>query len=343
MTVCPVYDLLVLIQAKAWESVLKRVGTPGIMSFNDVMPIEKADKYLDIAFSRAYALGAIKNNENIFSQRRKELKKLDLIKGTLISKINGILKKFPRSSDFNGFYYELLKVTLNEKRLDDSLKDLVWATEKIAEISHSHAGLITKCSDAGELKKKMKNYIGRVSSIIKKISPSLLYLDHARREFKEYPMMKTDLFTVCIAGFPNVGKSTLLGKLTTSKPEIKNYAFTTKRMNLGYAEIDGRKVQFIDAPGTLARLDKMNNIEKQAYLALKYQANIIVFIFDLTHTYPLEDQRRLFENVKEYEKPIIIYLSKTDIIDEDIVSSFKTGHDMIKDVDELRKEIVKKF
>jgi nucleolar GTP-binding protein len=319
------------------------MSTPSFMSFHDVKPVEKADKYLDIAFSRAYALGAIKNNENVFSQRRKELKKLDLIKGTLISKLNGLLRDFPRQDDFSGFYLELFKVTINEGKYDNSLKDLLWATEKIVEISHSHAGVLTRCTDAAGLKKAMKDYIGRVSSIIKKISPSLLYLDHARREFKEYPMMKTDLFTVCIAGFPNVGKSTLLGKITTSKPEIKNYAFTTKRLNLGYAEMGGRKVQFIDAPGTLARVDKMNNIEKQAYLALKYQANIIVFIYDLTHTYPLEDQRRLFENVKGYEKPIIIYLSKTDIIDEDIVNDFKTGHEMIKDVDELRKEIVKKF
>lgn len=330
-------------QSPAWESVLKRVSTPGFMSFHDVKPVEKADKYLDIAFSRAYAKGAIKKNENIFTQRRRELAKLDLIKGTLISKLNGLLRDFPRPDDFSGFYRELFKVTLNEGKYENSIKDLKWAGEKIAEISHSHAGLITRCPDADDLKKKMKNYIGRVSSIIKKISPSLLYLDHARREFKDYPMMKIDLFTVCIAGFPNVGKSTLLGKLTTSKPEIKNYAFTTKRLNLGYAEMGGRKVQFIDTPGTLARIDKMNNIEKQAYLAMKYQANLIVFIFDLTHTYPLEDQRRLFENVKEYEKPVIIYLSKTDIIDESIVNEFKTGYEMIKDVNELRKEMIKEF
>ena len=40
---------------------------------------------------------------------------------------------------------------------------------------------------------------------------------------------------VALFGFPNVGKSTLLSKLTPSKPKIANYSFTTKRINMGYS------------------------------------------------------------------------------------------------------------
>ena len=137
------------------------------------------------------------------------------------------------------------------------------------------------------------------------------------------PAVIKQMPTVCIAGFPNVGKSTLLGKITTSKPEIKNYAFTTKTLNMGYMSAGKEdNVQVIDTPGTLAREDKMNNIEKQAYLAIKYQADLIVYVFDPTDTYPIEDQEALFELMKKYRKPIVVYLSKTDIATKQQIKRF---------------------
>jgi nucleolar GTP-binding protein len=155
----------------------------------------------------------------------------------------------------------------------------------------------------------------------------------------DFPVIKTDLFSVCIAGFPNVGKTTLLSKLTVSKPDIQAYAFTTKQLNLGYAEMQGQKIQFIDTPGTLARPEKMNNIEKQAYLAIKYVADLVLYIFDITEPYPLEDQKKLLENLKEFRKPIILYLSKTDILEQDLINKFRQDFKTITDISELKREI----
>jgi nucleolar GTP-binding protein len=129
--------------------------------------------------------------------------------------------------------------------------------------------------------------------------------------------VKTDTYTVCISGFPNVGKSTLLSKMTTASPEIGSYAFTTKSLNIGYFDARFEKVQVIDSPGTLARFEKMNNIERQAFLAIKYVADIVVFVFDLTEPYPLEDQLRLYEGVVDAGKFVIVYFSKSDIISKD--------------------------
>src|SRR3989338_4661337 len=85
-----------------------------------------------------------------------------------------------------------------------------------------------------------------------------------------FPSIKENIFTVAIAGFPNVGKSTLLNKLTGAHAEIANYAFTTRSLNLGYMFEDGKRiVQVIDTPGTLNRHEKMNYIEIQAELAMQ--------------------------------------------------------------------------
>ena len=62
---------------------------------------------------------------------------------------------------------------------------------------------------------------------------------------------------------------------------------------MGYLVKDKKKVQLIDTPGTLKRFDKMNVIEQRAHLAMKYCADMIIYIFDLTEPYPIEEQRKL--------------------------------------------------
>ena len=139
---------------------------------------------------------------------------------------------------------------------------------------------------------------------------------------RNYPAIKTGTKTIAIAGFPNVGKTTLLMKLTGSKPDIQPYAFTTKGINVGY--IKGKeKLQLLDTPGTLNRFDTMNNIEKVAFLALKLLAEKIIYVFDITEPYPLEQQIKLYKEIKKMKKPVIIYLSKTDILEKGQISEFK--------------------
>ena len=153
-------------------------------------------------------------------------------------------------------------------------------------------------------------------------------------------MVKTKLPTIAIAGFPNVGKSTLLGKISSSKPEVAAYPFTTKGIMIGYFKKDSKKIQILDTPGTLNRLDKMNMIEKQAWLALKLVAKKIIYIFDLTEPFPLDLQEELYTKIKQLQKPVMIYLSKTDILEKEKVNKFKQKYrTAITDLEELKKII----
>lgn len=159
-----------------------------------------------------------------------------------------------------------------------------------------------------------KHAYSKVLIFFSQISDNLEILEECRKSIKDIPKIKTDLFTVAIAGFPNVGKSTLLGKITDSKPEVDYYAFTTKSLMIGYIKSNDVKIQAIDTPGTLDRFNRMNNIEKIAHICLREVADLIVYIFDLTEPYPIKDQVKLYESMKDLKKPIIVYFSKADIL-----------------------------
>jgi len=124
-------------------------------------------------------------------------------------------------------------------------------------------------------------FYGRTNSVLKQVKTNLTIIETARRVFVKLPQIKGNVFTVSIFGFPNIGKTTLLTKITESKPEINSYPFTTKQINVGYYKFDRFKVQVLDTPGTLNRT-RLNNIEKQAYAALKHITQIIIYPIDLT-------------------------------------------------------------
>ncbi len=119
----------------------------------------------------------------------------------------------------------------------------------------------------------------------------------------------------------------MIQKLTGTSPEIASYPFTTKEILLGYKNIENRRVQFIDTPGILDRpMDKRNDIEKKAIIALSKIEGTILFLFDYSNTskYTEEEQNNLYREISEtFPNRIIRIQTKIDISDrhEDICIS----------------------
>jgi nucleolar GTP-binding protein len=278
------------------------------MNFQTLNRIEDHQFYLDVAFRYARERG-MASKEKKFKDKAKKERFIEQVKiraaeKSLSGRLEKILESFPKIDDLPEFYNQLIKATLDYESLKKSLGAVRWAVNKIKEFARAY--------EKKAVNGTSKQYYGRISSVLKQIRKNLSYLEEARKVMKGYPSVKTKLFTVALFGFPNVGKTTLLYKLTGSKPEINQYAFTTKNLNIGY--IQGKKrIQVIDTPGTLDRFDKMNIMEKQAYLALKLVADMVVYIIDYTEPYPIEMQRKLLKRIRK-EKPVLIYQSKADLV-----------------------------
>ncbi len=249
--------------------------------------------------------------------------RIETIENVLVQHLEKLLERFPDFSGLNKFYQEVIDITIGVGGLKKSLAALNWGIKKIKEFSSLTKKKLSKTREIEWAKKQRQAYYGRISSVMKQLNQSLVFLESARKVFKTYPLIK-EMETAVVFGFPNVGKTTLLYELTGSKPEIAPYAFTTKGVNVAYMN----SLQLLDTPGTLNRMEKMNNIEKQAFLALKYFGHKVVYIFDLTETFSLEEQEKLYQRVKKINPRAkrLIYLSKTSLIEKELIEEFKKEH-----------------
>ena len=110
-----------------------------------------------------------------------------------------------------------------------------------------------------------------------------------------------------------------MNKITGSNVEIQNYPFTTKGLMFGYIKkAESKIIQLIDTPGLLGR-DKQNQIEARAQIVLNEASNMIIFVLDFTEScgFSIQSQLKLLKQTKEISKPMIIYLSKTDLFDDE--------------------------
>jgi GTPase len=140
------------------------------------------------------------------------------------------------------------------------------------------------------------------------------------------------LADVGLVGFPSVGKSTLLSVVSSARPKIAEYHFTTIVPNLGMVETeDGRSFVMADLPGLIEGAHAGVGLGHQ-FLRHIERTRVIVHVIDMAATEgrdPYEDYLTINRELKEYnlrltERPQIIVANKMDMPDaEENLSKFK--------------------
>lgn len=139
---------------------------------------------------------------------------------------------------------------------------------------------------------------------------------------------------VGLIGFPNVGKSTLLSRVTNAQPKIANYHFTTLSPNLGVVDLEGAKGFVIaDIPGLIEGASEGVGLGHQ-FLRHIERTKLMIHVVDAAGTEgrdPVDDIYKINEELKAYnpeiaKRPQVIAANKTDLIysgDEDPVQRLK--------------------
>ncbi|AAB90809.1 NOG1 family protein [Archaeoglobus fulgidus] len=303
-----------------------------MQDFKKLPTVLTAEELIDKIFRRAARVEGRNPKE-------KALNKLATISNVSRDYFGKIIGAHPSYENLPDFYREMVDVVVGIRQLKKSLVALKWADGMIQKVV---SRAVREVKGGKNPSAVVKSAYGRVASIIEQIDDELRFLNDAKNRMREIPILQ-DLPTIVVAGYPNVGKSSLVARISTVKPEVASYPFTTKKINLGFAEFAGKRVQIIDTPGLLDRpLSKRNRIERRAVLALKHLADIILFVIDPTETcgYSLEKQLSLLEEIKGYfAKPTVEVYSKADMHDRRDRQAYSavTG----EGIDELIKEIEK--
>ena len=127
------------------------------------------------------------------------------------------------------------------------------------------------------------------------------------------------LADVGLVGFPSVGKSTLLSVVSSAKPEIADYPFTTIIPNLGVVRVkDGRSFVLADLPGIIEGAHQGKGLGLQ-FLRHIERCRVIVHVIDMGESGrdPVEDYKIIKNELNEYgfglnKRPVIVVASKMD-------------------------------
>ena len=129
---------------------------------------------------------------------------------------------------------------------------------------------------------------------------------------------------VALVGFPNVGKSTLISRISAAKPKIADYPFTTLEPNLGVVRTDdGGEFVVADIPGLIEGASEGRGLGHQ-FLRHIERARVMVLLVDLAavsaQASPAEQERVLLAELGRYrpellERPRIVVGSRADVAD----------------------------
>jgi len=264
--------------------------------------------------------------------------------GNILSdNLSNLIRKFPSFENLPSFYRDMADIMAGVDRLRISLSRLSWASAQIRDITRESLFKI-KRSRGLDSTPVRKAAFGRFSSVMRSIEKDMLFLNEARNLLRNIPSIDPMVPTILIAGYPNVGKSSFIVRITGARPEIASYPFTTRGIYVGHFYRGEQKYQVVDTPGLLDRpMAERNDIERQTVAALSHLRGVVLYILDPSgHCgYPLPSQLSLAEDLKNWIKlPVLIAANKVDIVeygaDKDVLQmSTETGQGVNDVLDRL--------
>jgi nucleolar GTP-binding protein len=270
--------------------------------------VPTADEVMDRSLRRAASRMKEKKN-----RQRADREFVMAVAASLHDRLVKVIRSFPEFETLPPFYRDLVEILFGLEKLRIALGGVGWAAYNTRRIGGQMSREIRGSPDTRGVRKRA---VARLSSIVHRVDRDLRFLNEVRNTLRVLPVLR-DEFTVVVAGYPNVGKSSFIRLVSTAEPEVASYPFTTKGIIVGHRKMGRSGVQFVDTPGLLDRPpEDRSPIERQAVSALMHAAQAVLFILDPSEMcgYPVENQLALMEEVKGMiGVPMVIAVNKADV------------------------------
>ena len=281
---------------------------PTAKDFIDVV-LSRTQRQTPTVVHRGYAITRI---------RQFYMRKVKFTQTSWNEKLSKILEDFPRVDDIHPFYSDLLNVLYDKDHYKLALGQLNTAKNIIDKIAKDYVKLLKYGDSLYRCKQLKRAALGRMCTIMKKHAASLAYLEQVRQHMSRLPSIDPNTRTILVCGYPNVGKSSFMNKVTRADVEVQPYAFTTKSIYVGHTDYKYLRWQVLDTPGILDRpLEERNTIEMQSITAMAHLRAVVLYIVDASEQcgYTIKQQADLFHSIKPLfaNKPLVIAVNKTDV------------------------------
>lgn len=303
------------------------------MIFENLPTTPTSEELIDKAFSRATRSGRAKSG---LEAQQSMLQTASNIVSDNLANVVTAWPDFEYGDDVHPFYYELADAILDADggvdELRKRLSEVMWASRKAREINGEYQPRLRK-TDTDTARKHRKQAFARLADIVEQVEDDLLAINEARNALRDLPEIDPNEPTVVVAGYPNVGKSSFVNRLTNARGETASYPFTTTGIGVGHLERDHVRYQLVDTPGLLDRPpEERNDIESQAASALEHVADCVLVLVDASEAcgYPLADQLELRDAIEARfeDAPVLTVCNKADrsrAVEADHYMSVETG------------------
>jgi nucleolar GTP-binding protein len=282
--------------------------------------IPTAEELVDIVLSKTNRRTPTEIHPGFKIQRIRAfyLRKIKYCSGEIVERLSRMTEEFPSIEDLHPFFADLLNVLYDKDHYKIALGQVNNIKNMVENITKDYTKMLKYGDSLYRCKRLKIAGLGRMATCVRKLKPSLSYLEEVRKHMGRLPNIDPFTRTILLCGFPNVGKSSFINNITNANVEVQPYAFTTQSLYVGHTDYNNVKWQVIDSPGILDRdLNSRNTIEMQSITALAHLKACILYLLDISEScgYTIEQQLRLFNDIKPLfsNKPHILCLTKVDI------------------------------
>jgi len=289
-------------------------------NFKKIAVVPTAKDFIDIVLSKTQRKTptVIHPSYAISRIRAFYMRKVKYTQQNYHDKLTTIITEFPKLEDIHPFYADLMNVLYDRDHFKLALGQINTVRHMVDNIAKDYVRLLKYGDSLYRCKQLKKAALGRMCTIMKRQAPNLAYLEQVRQHLSRLPSIDPNTRTILITGFPNVGKSSFINKITRADVEVQPYAFTTKSLFVGHTDYRYLRWQVVDTPGILDHpLEERNTIEMQAITALAHLRAVVLYIMDVSEQCgnTVEAQFALFNNIKPLfaNKPLIVVVNKIDV------------------------------